>query len=141
MEHQGRLAPAADLCVMPKIEPIGVYPVEAREPVHLVEVWVRAAERVFDIGGITQDLPDQPKSNWQVPYSEYVLNGAGDETLTEEFGAADKPELWKGDMRMAFFFHYLDFERPLLTPFGPVQLPRATELPERLSIIRYEPPC
>jgi hypothetical protein len=125
---------------MPKIEPIGVYPVEAKEPVHLLEVWVRNADGVFDMGGVTQEVPEQPRSNWQAPYSEHVLSAAGDEALTEEFGAADKPDLWKGDMRLAFFFHYLDLERPLLTPFGPVQLPPASELPDRLSMIRYEPP-
>jgi hypothetical protein len=117
-----------------------VYPVEAEEPVHLIEVWVRGADGVFDIGGVTQKIPDKPQPNWQVPYSEYVLSPLGDEVLTEEFGAADKPGLWKGDMRMTFFFHYLDPEQPLLTPFGPVELPPESELPDRLSIIRYEPP-
>jgi hypothetical protein len=81
---------------MPKIEPIGVYAVEAEEPVHLVEVWVRKAEGVFDVGDITQELRDQPKSNWQVPYSEYVLSSVGDEALTEESGRAKSRSSGRG---------------------------------------------
>ncbi len=126
---------------MPKIEPIGVYRVEAKEPVHLIEVWVRGLGGVFDLTGITQEIPGQSQSNWQVPYSEYILSTAGDKALTKEFGAADTPELWKGDMRMVFFLHYLDPNRPLLTPFGPVQLPPESECPDRLAIIQYKPPC
>jgi hypothetical protein len=41
---------------------------------------------------------------------------------------------------LAFFFHYLDFEHPLKTPFGEVQHPAESELPDGLSMIEYEPP-
>jgi hypothetical protein len=44
------------------------------------------------------------------------------------------------DIRVAFFFHYLDRHRPLLTPGGPIPLPEPVARPERLSVITYEPP-
>ncbi len=126
---------------MPKVEVIGVYPVEAPEPVYLIEMWIRGAEGLFELCDITQEVPGQPPSNWQVPYSEYILSPLGDKVLTEEFEATERPELWRGDVRLAFFFHYLSFERPLRTPFGEVRLPAESDFPARLSEIKYEPPC
>lgn len=125
---------------MPRIKAIGVYPVEADEPVHLIELSVFGAQGVFNVGAITQETSGQPCANWQCPYMEQILSASGEDVLADDYEASKRPELWKGDMRLAFFFHYLDFERPLLTPFGEVQLPTATELPERLSMMEYEQP-
>jgi hypothetical protein len=125
---------------MPQIEIIGVYPIEADEPVHLIELRVRGAGRVFDIGEFTQEDSERPRDNWQVPYDEQILSASGDEVLADGYRASKRPELWRGDMRLAFFFHYLDFEQPLRTPFGEVSLPTETELPQRLAMIEYEQP-
>ncbi len=122
---------------MPQIEFIGVYSIEADEPVHLIELRVRGSQDIFEIGDFTQEIPDQPRENWQVPYLEQILNPSGDEVLADDYEASKHPELWRGDMRLAFFFHYLDFERPLRTPFGEVKLPAESELPQRLSMIEY----
>jgi hypothetical protein len=124
---------------MSQIKVIGVYPVEADEPVHLIELSVLGAQGVFKIEDITQEVPGQPRDNWQCPYMEQILSASGDEVLADDYDAPKRPELWRGDMRLAFFFHYLDFERPLRTPFGEVQLPAESELPERLSMLEYEP--
>ena len=126
--------------LIPHIEIIGIYPVEAPEPVHLIELWVRGAQGVFNVGDFTQELPTQPWENWQTAYDEQILDAAGSRILTASFEAEQKPELWHGDIRMLFFFHYLESQRPLRTPFGEVQLPPASALPARLSMIRYEPP-
>jgi hypothetical protein len=125
---------------MPQIKVIGVYPVKADEPVHLVEVSVLGAQGIFNVGDFTQEIPDQPRENWQSPYMEQILSASGDEVLADDYEASKRPELWRGDMRLAFFFHYLDFERPLGTPFGEVQLPAESELPERFSMLVYERP-
>ncbi|MGE5191407.1 MAG: hypothetical protein ACM3U2_02825 [Deltaproteobacteria bacterium] len=125
---------------MPKISVIGIYAVPAEEPVHIVEIWVKGAHGVFDVGKITQETPGQPQSNWQVPYSELILNRSGDEVVADDLVAPDRPELWQGDVRMVFFFHYLDFHRPLHTPFGEVELPPESSFPTRLSMMKYEPP-
>jgi hypothetical protein len=125
---------------MPRIEIVGVYAVCAEQPVHLVEIWIKEARGILDVGKITQETPDQPHSNWQVPYLERILNDRGDEVITDEFEADKPPDLWKGDVRMAFFFHNLDLGRPLRTPFGEVALPMESPLPSRLAIIDYDPP-
>ena len=48
--------------------------------------------------------------------------------------------MWLGTLRLAFFMHHLDLERPLSTPFGEVPLRSPNDLPERLRDIEYEEP-
>lgn len=114
---------------------------EAPEPVHLLEVNVRGADNAFAIGDFTQEVSHQPPSNWQAPYMEQILSADGTSIAADDAKAWDTPELFRGDVRFVFFFHHLDFERPLRTPFGEVKLPSESELPKRLSMIRYEEPC
>ncbi len=97
---------------------LGLHPVEAPEPCYLLEVEL-SDPISFDWGSVTQEVPEQPTSNWQVAWDEQQL----DET------------------RWAFFFHHLDFAKPLLTCRGLVQLPEPTPLPVKLSDLKYEPPC
>jgi len=105
-----------------RIVVLGVHPVEADEPCHLIEIMVEGVENRFDLGEITQEDPIQTRKNWQVPY---------DERLLEESA---------GQARYAFFFHYLDLGRPLMTPFGRIPLPGPTQIPPHLLGIRYEAP-
>jgi hypothetical protein len=39
--------------------------------------------------------------------------------------------------RVAFFFHFLRLDRPLLTPAGPILLPPPTPRPDRLRFLTY----
>jgi len=122
------------------VEIIGVYPVKASEPVHLVEMLIRNSKCAIDVGKITQKLPGQPSSNWQVPYDEKILNATGTKAVADPFLERTKPGLWIGDIRLAFFFHYLDLSKPLETPFGDVTLPAESKKPRRLSGMKYETP-
>jgi len=97
----------------------GVHRIDAPEPCHLIDVELDEAGD-FDWGEVTQENPTQPRSNWQVAYDERPLD--------------DQQRRW------AFFFHYLDFSKPLLTPHGEVQIPAATPRPEHLANVDYEPP-
>lgn len=101
---------------------VGVHPVEADEPVHLIELLVAGDADDFEIGEVTQEVAGQPKSNWQAPYDERVLEESD------------------GIIRYAFFFHYLDFLKPLLTPSGSLPLPGPTKAPAHLPNILYESP-
>lgn len=101
---------------------IGVHAVEAVEPVHLIELLVEGDTDDFDIGDVTQEVSGQPKSNWQAPYDERVLEESNQKT------------------RYAFFFHYLDFEKPLLTPTGSLSVPKATKTPAHLKDLEYQSP-
>jgi hypothetical protein len=96
----------------------GLHPIEAPGPCYLFEVGL-SDPNSFDWGSVTQEISGQPSSNWQVAWDERQL----DET------------------RWAFFFHYLDLTKPLLTSRGTIQLPDPTPLPTRLEMIKYEPPC
>jgi len=125
---------------MPSVEIVGVYPIDADEPVHLVEIIVHDADGDFDIGAITQEMPDTVRSNWQSPYDEQILSPDGTSVLANRFDAEDQTDHWKGDVRLVFFFHYLELSKPLTTPFGLVPLTTESPVPTRLSSIRYEQP-
>jgi hypothetical protein len=120
------------------IQVIGVYPVRADEPCHLVELFVRDLIGELPVADFTQEVKGQPRSNWQVPYDERVLNDGGTAQVGEQFPGAIEAD--GNELRLAFFFHYLDFSRPLLTPAGPLALPRETKKPSRLKFFKYEPP-
>jgi hypothetical protein len=60
--------------------------------------------------------------NWQAPYDERVVS----ETDARA--------------RVVFFFHYLDLNKPLLTPTGALALPAPKKMPARLKAIMYEAP-
>jgi hypothetical protein len=102
----------------------GIYPIEAPEPCHLCEIEIRGMKEFepIDFGEITQAVDGQDQSYWQVAYDErHVENSNEGSTYT-------------------FFFHYLDLNAPLLSPFGPLALPSPTALPDRLQLITYESP-
>jgi hypothetical protein len=105
-----------------RVTVMGVHPKETNEPVHLIEIEIEGAADQFDFGDITQEDPDRPRENWQAAYDERDLGQSN------------------GRRRFAFFFHYLDLDKPLLTSFGPVGLPEPTPMPAHLQAIEYEAP-
>ncbi|WP_309893710.1 hypothetical protein [Archangium sp.] len=121
-----------------KVEVIGVYPVdEAHETCHLIELLVEG-EGEFEVGSINQPDPSRPTLDWQVPYDEYRLAPEGDSG--EPLDLRHAVDL-HGQIRLAFYFHYLSPAEPLWTPAGPVALPPVTPMPGRLRFMKYEPPC
>lgn len=117
---------------------IGVYEVaDTEEPCHLIELTV-SGTGTFDVGTITQSDPAAPESDWQMPYDEYLLDVTGASGKRLDLGEAIAVQ---GEVRMAFFFHYLVLTRPLRTPWGSVPLPPVTGRPARLSFMIYEAPC
>lgn len=122
------------------VDVVGVYRIESHETVHLVEILVNNSKGVFDLSEFTQEISDQQKENWQVPWDEKILDIQGEKILADYFSVKEKPELWMGNVRIAFFFHYLDFSKPLITPFGLVTLSNESLIPNRLAEIEYESP-
>lgn len=94
------------------IKIIGVHPVVAQQPCYLIELEIGERSRPFNWGDVTQEAPAQSRANWQVAYDETPLNV--------------ERTYW------AFFFHYLDLSKPLLTPSGPLAIPAPSSLPEHL---------
>lgn len=124
----------------PAIDVIGIYRVETDQSVHLIEILVKNLKGKFDLSEITQEIDGQPKRNWQVPWDEKILDSAGERVIADCFLAEQKPELWMGNIRMVFFFHHINFSKPLITPFGPLNLLNESSRPDRLSEIAYESP-
>jgi hypothetical protein len=87
---------------------------------YMIEIEINPPDASFDWCAITQPVPGRPRSDWQVPYDERPVD--------------QKPGRW------AFFFHFLDLDRPLQTPIGDMQLPRATSRPSYLLNFEYESP-
>jgi hypothetical protein len=99
---------------------IGIHPIEARQPVHLVEVEAQLDDMPIVWESITQPLADKEQSYWQVPYDELKV-----------------PDVtW----RWCFLFHFLDLARPLASHVGDLELPAPTPVPEHLRFVRYEEP-
>ena len=102
---------------------IGMHPVQANEPVWLVEGEISKGFGEIDWGSITQPVPDKDPSYWQVPYDERDLGASG-----------------AGKRIVVFFFHYLDLDRPFESAYGQIAIPKPTPLPDRLRFIGYESP-
>jgi len=103
---------------MSAIRVLGVHPVDAREPVHLIEI--RAAGNEIDWNSITQTVEGKARDYWQAPYDEQQVPGSIN--------------------RWCFFFHYLDQTRPLSSAAGDLVLPTETPLPAHLQFMKYEAP-
>ena len=101
---------------------IGVHEIEAGEPVHLIEIEVTGDADRFDFGDVTQADENVPRDNWQCAYDEREIYSP------------------TAGRRFAFFLHYLNFELPLATSFGDIDIPEPTPIPERLGTIEYEAP-
>jgi hypothetical protein len=124
----------------PTVEVLGVHPVKAREPCHLVEIVIRNNVGKFDQADFTQVWPGKDRSSWQVAYDATFLESDGSEMKLAWMLNRDDPTFWRRDIRLAFFFHYLRLERPLQTPLGEVSIPAVSPRPERLAFMRYSPP-
>jgi hypothetical protein len=121
-----------------KVTVIGVYPVPGNTDVHMIEVLVNARPSEFDVGKFTQENPSLPQDSWQVAWSEYYLNESGDIVIGDYF---NEPSGDTESTRLVFYLFDIVFEYLLLTPFGPVSLPKSTSMPKRLErIISFEEP-
>jgi hypothetical protein len=118
--------------MLDKVIIIGIYPVRENKDAHLIEVLVNARSSDFDVGKFTQENPSLPQDSWQVAWNEHYLNERGDTVIGDYF---EKPSDDIESTRLVFYLFGVDFERPLLTPFGPVRLPEPTPMPKRLEKI------
>lgn len=67
-----------------------------------------------------------------------MLDHDGTRVLSDPWTGAGDESLWRGDVRLAFFFHYIDVDALLMTPFGEAALPQLTERPRRHDAVVYE---
>lgn len=113
------------------VEVIGVYPINSN--VHLFEVMLNDNKpSEVNVDEFTQEILNEPKENWQAAYDERYLNESGDRVVGDFF---EKPLEDIAPTRLAFFMYYVNFNTPLITPYGEVALPFPSPLPQRLKDI------
>lgn len=116
---------------MCKMKIIGVYQWQNFVNVHLIEM-------IFDLPPEEVDLYEISQAkNDTMPWDESYLDEKGEQIISNkhEWPAG------KSTTRLVFFFHDLNFEEALLTPFGPIAVPKPTPIPRRLNeIIFYDDP-
>ena len=105
---------------------------ETLKKVWLFEVQLDKLDRHFHAPDYTQSDPKLPRKEWQIAYDELFLDKEGKSRVSEEVGKA---------ARIVFFFHYLNIDRPLITPYGKISIPIPRPFPNRLlSIVQYDVP-
>jgi len=114
------------------IQVLGTYNVPQNSDVSLIEVLVQARPSDIDVGQFTQEEPGTSRDSWQVAYMERYLNETGEMVIGDDM---DLPSQDESPTRLTFFMYYLDTARPLLTPFGEVNLPQRIAAPDRLKDI------
>ena len=115
----------------------GVYNVDESPDVHLIELTFDHSPEEIDIGQITQEVKGKSKDDWQSPWDEQYLDEKGEKVIGNDFEIPQE----QTRTRLLFFFHFLDFGKPLLTQFGQVSLTPPSTLPLRLrNLIRYKKP-
>jgi len=120
------------------VEVIGVHPVRGVPSCFLIEAVIEGPSDVPDFGQFTQPMADRPRSEWQVAYDERLLDDMGERVVSDVF--LRRPATWPEQARVAFYFHSLDVQRPLVIPYGGVTLPPPGDAQERLAFLRYEAP-
>lgn len=111
---------------MTTIEILGVYPFKDDDPladpdlvIHLIEVRISGDADTIDFGEFTQEFGEN-RDFCQVAYEEEAFD--------------ENADIW------TFFFHFLDLNKPLLTPVGPITLPEPKPLPDRYRGRDYDAP-
>ena len=117
---------------------LGLYTVEENPDITLVELVIDKKADEFDLGEFSQEIQHQPRLNWQAPFAEKYLSLDGEAIFGDDISP---PEFLTDNTRLAFFIYFLDPSKPLMTPFGPLQLTQKQEQPKRIkSLIKFEDP-
>ena len=119
------------------MEIVGAYLVpEAKQPVTLIEFWVKGFQGTLDFGDFKQVISSLRPADVQVAYLEHRLSEDG----TSGQDVSLETVTVSSDARFAFFIHFMQLDQPLQTPFGLVQLPQPKPRPARLAFVEYEEP-
>ena len=109
---------------------IGVYSVDENPDISLVELNIAKDVNEIDFFEFTQEVENEPRLNWQVPFGEVYLDPTGEKVIGDEINL---PKGISGNTRLAFFIYYLDVNKPMLTPFGKIILFEKIEAPNRIK--------
>ena len=105
---------------------LGVYTIKGVSDIHLLELNINSSPTNVDVSSFTQKDDKLPKDSWQTAYDEHFLNDDG----TEVIGTFLEHDSLNGNKtRIAFFMYFIDFNKPLLSQYGEIQLSKATPYP------------
>ena len=91
----------------------------------------------MEITQITQVIEGEERMNWQSPYDEKYLNFSN-EIIGDWI---DNPKSINMGEKIIFFFHELDFLKPLRTQYGDLEISKISEIPKWVNeIMIYEEP-
>lgn len=117
---------------------IGLYSVSENPDVTLLELVINKKANEIDIAEFTQEIENEPRLNWQAPFGEKYLSIDGEIIIGDDFYL---PEFLTNTTRLTFFLYFLDLQKPLMTPFGKLQLTQKQEQPNRIkNLITFESP-
>ena len=115
----------------------GIYGVEDFEDVFLIELTINESPADVNVEEITQEITGVDRLDWQSPWDEKYLDEKGEGIIGDLSNRPPASEL----TRIIFFFHNLDFDKPLQTQYGQLKLTQPLEMPLRLkTLIKYESP-
>lgn len=119
----------------------GIYAVDAPDPCHLVELSIVDCTKDCELlKDIFYPVMVHGRKTKQAPFCEHYLSIENGEIVGDYSYGWDHPEIWLSEVRVAFLMHFLEPGRTIQTPYGAVQIPDATVMPQRLSAIQYESP-
>jgi len=110
--------------------------IETCIPLALFEVTLENLDERFRISDFTQEMPETPRTHWQVPYDEALLSSDGMQLLARN----SKCTRGLRGGRIAFYFHYCDPSKPMFWTYGQFCGPPVQTVPRRLwDLIPYSP--
>jgi hypothetical protein len=102
------------------------------EGLHVIEIEANRPITRSEVDLFTQDAEKGMMS--QVPYLEVWLDDAG-RPIESDWRRPQETN------RVAFYLHFVELDKPLYGPWGKIELPAPSELPERLhKFLDYEHP-
>ena len=120
------------------IQLIGHYYVNDNPDVSLIELIIDRKADEIDLLEFTQEIDNEPRSNWQAPFDEKYLDPDGNTIIGDDLVL---PTHLSSNTRMTFYMYFLDESKSLLTPFGRLQLPKKISQPSRIKdLLNFEDP-
>ena len=114
------------------IQLIGHYSVDNNPDISLIELLINKKANDIDLLEFTQEVANEPRANWQAPFEEKYLDLDGNKIIGDDI---DLPSDTINKTRMTFYIYFLDASKPLVTPFGYLQLTEKIEQPKRIKDI------
>jgi hypothetical protein len=106
------------------------------ESVVLIEVIVKNRDDNFQIGDFTQEQEGRPRDGWQAPWGAKILAEGGESLVETRWNQLPQDK----DLRLAFYLHYYQPDKPLLTSYGERNCPPVEAMPARLRrLVPFEP--